>query len=239
MSKPTHHPPPTHRHTPLDPERDSSRRKLEALVRAQSRECVCVCVLCVCVCVGVFVLCVCVRCRSFIRSFARWLFVCWCVGVCVFWGSGRVAEVPTQVQTYQRAGHTGAYTYGSGWASAMELMWLWVTNAYPKWNPEKWNQRLNLRSPGGSILTHTHVTTTRTVQRHRLDATRRIVGLHVLLVPTRLAGHLKTTAPHRSCSGQKGAPCFETNPVTTSIKQSFSECQSNAASVIVIGADTS
>ena len=27
----------------------------------------------------------------------------------------------------------------------------------PKWNPGKWNQRLNLRSPGGLILTHTHL----------------------------------------------------------------------------------
>ena len=30
-------------------------------------------------------------------------------------------------------------------------------NGYPSWNPSKWNQGLNLRSPGALFLTHTHL----------------------------------------------------------------------------------
>ena len=33
----------------------------------------------------------------------------------------------------------------------------WVRNRYPKWSPGEWNQGLNLWSPGGLILTRTHL----------------------------------------------------------------------------------
>ena len=36
--------------------------------------------------------------------------------------------------------------------------WVWVKNRYPRKNLGKWNQGLNLRSPGGLISTHTHIT---------------------------------------------------------------------------------
>ena len=40
----------------------------------------------------------------------------------------------------------------------MSQKWLWVKNAYPKWNPGKWNQRLKPAVPGGCILTDTQMT---------------------------------------------------------------------------------
>ena len=44
------------------------------------------------------------------------------------------------------------------WKHVAVAKWtLWVKNGYPFWNPNKWNQGLNLRSPAALTLTHTHV----------------------------------------------------------------------------------